>query len=117
MPAKVRDVRETVLRVIRAATTTLREQAGRPGDPTERRRAIATACTREGISPQAYEALVTHDAELERLERAALGEAGAGVADPGPYDAISRESRSGREGDLTKSRWNPPPPMKGASRS
>lgn len=74
--------------------------------------AIASGCTAVGISPQDYSSAVEADPELEELQRRTFDEALTEAPDPGPYAAISRESMSGKPGDLSKSRTHPEPPQK-----
>lgn len=101
--------RERVLRVMRTVADALRERgSGRPG-PELVERAIATACDTLAIAPQVYREIVDSDPTLSELEQLAIGEALTEMADPGPYAAISRESNSGKPGDLTKARSHPQP--------
>jgi hypothetical protein len=108
--------REKALRALRKAADEVRSTGVAPDDGAEVRRALASACDSEGISPQEYDAIIQGDDELRELQQSALEEGITGGADPGPYAAISRESMSGKPGDLSKSRWNPDPPMRGANR-
>jgi hypothetical protein len=56
---------------------------------------VAKVCTDHGITFEAYRAALKHDPSLAELEQQALMQAGSPAADPGPYDAISRESAKG----------------------
>lgn len=105
-------LRERALSALRLAVDLMRERGTHPGDEEGVRWAIATACDSEGISPQDYDHVVRGDPDLEQLELAAFEVGVAGTADPGPYAAISRESMSGKPGDLSKSRTNPDPPKR-----
>jgi hypothetical protein len=107
--------REKAITALHEAVDELRRGGAAPGDRDAVARAIAAACDSEGISPQEYAAIIAADPDLQELERAALDEGLEGAADPGPYGAISRESMSGKPGDLSKSRWNPDTP-RGANR-
>lgn len=68
------------------------------------REALTQACARAGITPEDYAEAVRADSTLVDLETQSLNQATVGTTDPGPYDAISRESSSGQAGDLTKAR-------------
>jgi hypothetical protein len=94
---------------MRAAADLLRAEKTGPKDEGAIRRAIATACDTMGISPQDYVAIVQSDATLSELEQHAIDEAVMGSTDPGPHAAISRESNSGKPGDLSKARSFPVP--------
>lgn len=65
---------------------------------------LEQACDRVGIAPSDYAEALRTDATLAKLEHDAVVQALAGPVDPGPNDAISRESPSGQPGDLTKTR-------------
>jgi hypothetical protein len=76
-------------------------------DPAWRRAALEAACAQVGISVDDYHAALASDPSLADLEKQAMTEKVAGSTDPGPHDAISRESPSGQPGDLTKPRTLP----------
>lgn len=69
--------------------------------------ALAEACEKSGISVDAYNEALRADPSLADLEKQSTTGAVVESADPGPYDAISRESPSGQPGDLTKPRSLP----------
>lgn len=62
------------------------------------------SCEQIGISLDSYRAALSRDPSLQQLEEKAIEEGLGGGADPGPHDAISRESPTAREGDLSKPR-------------
>jgi hypothetical protein len=101
--------RAAVLEIVKSASNALRAARASPDDAAAVARALAEACAAAGVSAAAFDAAVAADADLEQLETAALREAVAGGADPGPYAEISRESMSGKPGDTTKSRTNSEP--------
>lgn len=72
--------------------------------PDLTREALAEACRRNGISVEQHAAALRATPALAALEDEALTDAVVESPDPGPYDAISRESPSGQPGDLTKFR-------------
>lgn len=76
--------------------TSARRSAGQGPNPgamvTE---SFAKACAQQGASIEAVRAAIDADPSLVELEEAVTKEALADSADPGPYDAISRESPSG----------------------
>ena len=78
--------------------------------------ALAAGCTREGISPHEYAEALDLFPDLSQLERETLREGLAGSTDPGPHDAISRESPSGQPGDLRKNSSHPFPIDRGLAR-
>lgn len=104
--------REKVLRAMRLTADTLRERRAEPNDTDALRRAVVEACDTVGISPQDYRSIVESDPMLAELEQHAVTEAVAGSTDPGPHAAISRESNSGKPGDLSKARSQPQPPRR-----
>ncbi len=65
---------------------------------------LRQACERVGVALEDYTRALADDPVLQKLEHDAVVQAVAGSVDPGPNDAISRESPSGQPGDLTKSR-------------
>ena len=86
------------------------------GDPTVRARyiegddsvegeAIAAACARAAVAPEDYLATLEADEILYQLHHAALTEAMAGTADPGPNDQISRESPTGEGSNRHFNDW------------
>lgn len=76
----------------------------RRGDPSALGRLVHEACAEVGIPFRDYQREVESSPELIQLEQKAIDEGLVGTADPGPHDAISRESPTGREGDLRKPR-------------
>lgn len=105
--------RASVVKVIRDFTDELaRPVSARPpvvraDDPPTVLAALEAACKEHGISVQDYRAALHADPSLADLERQALSSTPVESPDPGPYDAISRESPSGQPGDLSKSRSVP----------
>jgi hypothetical protein len=90
--------RASVLEIIKTAAGALRAARTSPEDGPAITGALAEACGKNGVSPDAFDAALRADAELDRLKSDALREALTGRADPGPYAAISRESPSGQPG-------------------
>ena len=76
----------------------------RRGDPSALGRLVHEACAEVGIPFRDYQREVESSPELIQLEQKAIDEGLVGTADPGPHDAISRESPTAREGDLRKPR-------------
>ena len=101
--------RESVLTIVKNAAAALRGSHAGAHDPQRVPRALAAACRAAGVATDAFDAAVEAEPEHEQLKSAALREAMAGSADPGPNAEISRESMSGQPGDLTKSRSEPEP--------
>lgn len=101
--------RATALAIIKSAAEALHDGRVHPDDAAAVPRALAHACDTSGVSPQAFDAAIAADPELEHLQNEALHEALAGDADPGPHAEISRESMSGKPGDTTKSRTHSEP--------
>jgi hypothetical protein len=105
--------RATVIHVIKTLSDELgRQYAGEPpiehmDDQGMRRAALLLACEVSRISVEDYEAALRADPSLAELERESTTYAVVDAPDPGPYDAISRESPSGQPGDLTKPRSLP----------
>ena len=91
--------RAKVIRVIRDYTEA-------PGT-TPKAQALSEACAKSGISVDAYTEALRADPTLADLEKQSMTGAMVESTDPGPYDAISRESPSGQPGDLTKPRSVP----------
>lgn len=100
--------REKVIAAIRIASDRFSVDRTAQPDEQELADAVAAACDEVGISPQEYRTVIDASDELTELEHEAMGEARFGVADPGPYAAISRESPSGKAGDTTKNREHSP---------
>ena len=98
--------RESDLHIVKSAAGALRASRASAHDPQRVPRALAAACRAAGVAPEAFDAAVEAEPELEQLKSAAIHEAVAGSTDPGPNAEISRESMSGQPGDLTKSRSN-----------
>lgn len=105
--------RATVVQIIKDLADTLAQPeaaAAPPGPraerPTEESDALREVCGRHGVSVADYKAALRGDPALADLEKQALLES-LGAPDPGPNDAISRESPSGQPGDLTKPRSVP----------
>ena len=77
-------------------STAARRTAGQGPDPhamvTE---SFAKACAQQSVTARDLRAAIDADPSLVELEEAVTKEALADSADPGPYDAISRESPSG----------------------
>ncbi|RYE77966.1 MAG: hypothetical protein EOO74_06050 [Myxococcales bacterium] len=101
------------LLAIRTLQTHLAQLAGqdeglvarlRRGDPSALGRLVHEACAQVGIPFRDYQREIESNPDLIQLEQKAIDEGLIGTADPGPYDAISRESPTGREGDLSKPR-------------
>jgi hypothetical protein len=109
----VQVTRETIVRVIAERARVLSESpsarapVARAEDPVTMRAALEEACRAHGITVDDYTEAVRGDPTLSELERLSLTEAAVGSTDPGPHDAISRESPSGQPGDLTKFRSVP----------
>lgn len=101
--------RELVLDIVKRAAGAIQTDPTKADDPAVVAQNLASACDAVGVSPEAFDATIADDPELELLKSAALHEAVAGGADPGPHAEISRESMSGIPGDLTKSRSEPEP--------
>lgn len=104
--------REQIVHAIELYTDAVAAPTSRPpiafrDHPAWRRAALEEACARTGISVDDYAAALQEDPSLADLEKQALTEKVAGSTDPGPHDAISRESPSGQPGDLTKPRTLP----------
>jgi len=76
-------------------------------EPEATREALVEACQKNGISVEIYVNALVAAPALAELEKQSLLTAVADAPDPGPYDAISRESPSGQPGDLTKPRTLP----------
>lgn len=57
--------------------------------------AFAAACQQNGVNEEEVREAILADPSLSELEDAVIQEALVGAPDPGPYDAISRESPSG----------------------
>ncbi len=76
----------------------------RRGDPSALGRLVHEACAEVGIPFRDYQREVESSPELIQLEQKAIDEGLVGSTDPGPYASISRESPTGREGDLRKPR-------------
>ncbi|MBX3225976.1 MAG: hypothetical protein KIT84_29630 [Labilithrix sp.] len=93
--------------MIRTAAEAIRHEPTRAEDPSVVAHELARASKLAGITPEAFDRAIDLDPELELLKITALIEAVAGSTDPGPHDAISRESPSGKPGDLTKEREHP----------
>jgi hypothetical protein len=91
------ETRSRVVNVIRQVADALAR--GEEGDDLLHR-----ACRDAGVTAAQYKQALEEDPALALLEREARIEAVAGTPDPGPHDAISRESPSGQPGDLQKNR-------------
>ncbi len=103
--------RAKVVGVIKEYTDALGAQRVSGAAPVEQREdakvvreALTQACARAGITPEDYAEAVRADSTLVDLETQSLNQATVGTTDPGPYDAISRESPTGQAGNLEKSR-------------
>ena len=101
------------LLAIRTLQTHLAQLAGqdeglvarlRRGDPSALGRVVHEACAQVGIPFRDYQREIESNPDLIQLEQKAIDEGLVGTADPGPHDSISRESPTGREGDLRKPR-------------
>lgn len=105
--------RETIVRVIAERARVLSERPSvrapveRAEDPVTMGAALEEVCRAHDITVEDYWEALREDASLLELERLSLTEAAVGSTDPGPHDAISRESPSGQPGDLTKFRSVP----------
>lgn len=103
--------RAAAIEIIRVYAGALTEEAS---DLARRRALLRThapepallraACERQGASLWRFWQVLNEDASLRELLDKSQERALAGEADPGPYDAISRESPTAREGDLSKPR-------------
>jgi hypothetical protein len=67
------------------------------GDDTLLAEALRSACDRVGLTPDDYRRAIAADPSLMQLEKMTIDQAVTGPVDPGPHDAISRESPSGSE--------------------
>lgn len=85
--AILRDIRDTIL-ADRAAGSSRR------ADPRVDE-AVRRACARHGVPVESWQAALDADPELARLVEQTLEEIIVDSPDPGPYDAISRESPRG----------------------
>jgi hypothetical protein len=101
--------RECVLEIVKSAADALRAARTSAEDTRAVSDALARACATLRVAPEAFDAAIGADPELETLKNEALREALAGGTDPGPYAEISRESMSGLPGDTTKSRTESEP--------
>lgn len=105
--------RDTIVRVIADTARGLSERQStrapvqRAEDAASMRAALEEACRQHGITVDDYWAALRSDPTLLDLERQSITEAAVGSTDPGPHDAISRESPSGQPGDLSKPRSTP----------
>ena len=105
--------RETIVRVIAERARVLSERPSvrapveRAEDPATMSAALEQVCRAHDITVEDYQEAVMADPSLVELERLSLTEAAVGSTDPGPHDAISRESPSGQPGDLSKFRSVP----------
>lgn len=99
--------RAKAIRIIRDAADMLKGAKIHPDDAPAIGYALADECGKLGIAPEAFDAFVMNNPELEQLKIAALREALAGTSDPGPHDAISREAATGQPGDHA---WGPGAP-------
>lgn len=105
--------RETIVRVIAEHARVLSERPSvrvpveRVEDPVTMSAALEEACRAHDITVEDYREALIEDPSLVELERLSVTEAAVGSTDPGPHDAISRESPSGQPGDLSKFRSVP----------
>lgn len=105
--------RAKVIRAIKGFTDEMRLRAERePGielcqESEVVREILERACRENGLSVDDYAAALRADPALAELEKESLVMGIAEPPDPGPYDAISRESPSGQPGNLEKSRTLP----------
>ena len=67
------------------------------GDPAVLDAVLDHVCAERGADPAEYRATLEADPSLLQLQETMIKEVVAGPADPGPYDAISRESPAGNE--------------------
>jgi hypothetical protein len=77
------------------ASDPLRRQATFALDGPALDEARRAACARVGLSLEAYQEAIASDPSLVQLEKLTIDQAVSGPVDPGPHDAISRESASG----------------------
>jgi hypothetical protein len=109
----MQEQRAKVVAVIRDLAARLDQPASvrppveRAEDPATVSTALREACAHQGISVEEYAAALREDGSLAELERQATTMGVVEAPDPGPYDAISRESPSGQPGDLSKPRTLP----------
>jgi|GEM_PF-5834381 len=102
-------VRERVIEVVKRTAEALQASRTHADDTQAAADALRAACDSVGISPQDFDGAIASDTDLQMLKETAIREAVAGSTDPGPHGAVSRESMSGKPGDLTKSRTNQTP--------
>jgi hypothetical protein len=67
------------------------------GDQAALDLAVTLVCDQHGVDPAEYRTTLEADPSLLHLQDAMIREVIADPADPGPYDAISRESPAGTE--------------------
>lgn len=76
-------------------------------DPVTLHAALEEACRDHGVTLDEYDTALQEDPSLSDLARQATTASVVETPDPGPYDAISRESPSGQPGNLEKYRSVP----------
>jgi hypothetical protein len=92
----------TIVRIIKdytdalAAPRSAHSPVERAYDPVEILRALEEACERAGVSMGDYEVALREDSSLADLESQSLATKVVESPDPGPNDAISRESPTGQ---------------------
>jgi len=67
--------RESVLHIVRSAAGALRTSRASAHDPQRVPRALAAACRAAGVAPEAFDAAVEAEPELEQLRSAAISRA------------------------------------------
>ena len=98
--------RENILAVIRTTEEGLQARHLTPADLSKDslRDELRASCARFNVDIADYDRFIAANPEIAKLATEAFREGLSGGTDPGPYDAISRESPSGQPGDLTKTR-------------
>jgi hypothetical protein len=81
----------------RLTTDAALRQRALAGDDALLAAALRSACEQVGLTPEDYRRAIAADPSLMQLEKMTIDQAVTGPVDPGPHDAISRESPSGSE--------------------